>query len=127
MKIALAQLNQTVGDIRGNMQRIRRALARAKKAGAELIVFPEMAVTGYPPRDLVEFPQFIEKNQQAVFELAKEVDRPAELLGFVDTNQEKEGKRLHIAAALLAGGKIQAIRHKTILPTDDVFDETRYF
>jgi NAD+ synthase (glutamine-hydrolysing) len=127
MKIALAQINPTVGDIRGNIRRIREWIARAQKARADMIIFPEMTVTGYPPRDLVEYPRFVEKNRQAVMDLARQVNRIAVVLGFVDINTDKAGKRLHNSAALLSGGKIQAIRHKTLLPTYDVFDEARYF
>jgi NAD+ synthase (glutamine-hydrolysing) len=127
MKIALAQINPTVGDIPGNMRLIRDWISRAKKAGADLVVFPEMAVTGYPPRDLLEFPAFIEKNRQAVYELATQVDKPAVILGFVDVNPEKEGKPLLNATALLADRQVFAVRYKTLLPTYDVFDEARYF
>ncbi len=127
MKIAIAQLNQTVGDIRGNMRRIQNALARAEKARADLVIFPEMAVTGYPPRDLLEFPRFIEKNRQAVQDLAAHVGKTAAIVGFVDKNPNKEGKRLMNSAALLSEGKVAAVRYKTLLPTYDVFDEARYF
>ena len=127
MKIALAQMNPTVGDIRGNVRRIREWIGRAQKAGADLVVFPEMAVTGYPPRDLVDFPRFIEKNIQAVQELAAQVDTPAAIVGFVDKNPAAEGKRLLNAAALLGRRKILGVRYKTLLPTYDVFDEARYF
>jgi NAD+ synthase (glutamine-hydrolysing) len=127
MKIALAQVNQTVGDIRGNMRRIREFIARAAKQHADLVVFPEMAVTGYPPRDLLEFPEFIDKNRQAVLELAGQLDKPYAIVGFVDRNPLPEGKRLMNAAALLGDHQVLATRYKSLLPTYDVFDEGRYF
>lgn len=127
MKIALAQINQTVGDIRGNIRRIREWISRAKKSGADLVLFPEMAVTGYPPRDLLEYPKFIEKNIQAVQELASQVDTTGAIVGFVDRNPAPEGKRLLNAAALLGKRQILGVRHKSLLPTYDVFDEARYF
>jgi NAD+ synthase (glutamine-hydrolysing) len=127
MKIALAQINQTVGDLPGNMRRIRAMIARAEKSGAELVVFPEMAVTGYPPRDLLEFPKFVENNRQEVFALARQVTSPSVLLGYVDWNPDKEGKRLLNAVSLLGNKQVLATRYKTLLPTYDVFDEARYF
>jgi NAD+ synthase (glutamine-hydrolysing) len=127
MKIAIAQVNQTVGDLRGNMRRIREFIARAGKAGADLVLFPELAVTGYPPRDLLEFPRFVEKNRQAVLELASQLDKPAAIVGFVDANPLPEGKRLMNAAALIGRRQVLATRYKSLLPTYDVFDEARYF
>src|SRR5262245_13873213 len=127
MKIAIAQINPTVGNIRGNVQRIKDWTARAKAGGADLVLFPEMAITGYPPRDLLEYPKFIAKNRQAVQDLARQIDKPAVLVGFVDRNPNPEGKRLLNAAALLGDRQLLAVRYKTLLPTYDVFDEARYF
>src|SRR5882762_6109345 len=127
MKVAIAQINQTVGDIAGNLHRIRTFISRAEKAQAELVLFPEMSITGYPPRDLLEFPSFVKRSRQAVDELAKTVDKTAVILGFVDFNSEKEGKPLLNATALLANRSIMAVRYKMLLPTYDVFDEARYF
>ena len=95
MKVALAQINPTVGDIAGNLRRIRADLSReAARCKADLVVFPELSLTGYPPRDLVEQGQFVERNRQALQELAPHVTRPAVIVGFVDTqNQAKAGKR----------------------------------
>jgi NAD+ synthase (glutamine-hydrolysing) len=127
MKVALAQINPTVGDIRGNARKIRDWTARAARRGADLVLFPELAITGYPPRDLVEHAHFVERNRRAVQELAERIQRPAVVLGFVDQNPEPQGNRLCNAAAFLTGGRIAAVRHKRLLPTYDVFDESRHF
>jgi NAD+ synthetase len=127
MRIALAQINPTVGDIRGNLARIRAWTTRAARKKADLVVFPELCITGYPPRDLVEQAHFIEKNKQALQELARHITRPGVIVGFIDTNPVQGQKGLFNAAAVLAGRKVVAIRHKTLLPNYDVFDETRHF
>lgn len=127
MKIALAQINPTVGDISGNSRKIRAWTARAADAHADLVIFPEMCITGYPPRDLVEHQHFIEKNKKAVQDLANAIQKPAVIVGFVDINPGKVGKPLYNAAALLNHGQIAGVRYKTLLPTYDVFDETRHF
>src|SRR5262249_22364478 len=119
MKIALAQINPTVGDIDGNLRRIRDFTARAKARGADLVVFPELSITGYPPRDLLDLPTFIHKSRAALEELVTTVTRPAILVGYVEENPKK-GKPYN-AAALLSDGKIIATRFKTLLPTYDVF------
>src|ERR1017187_7734963 len=100
MKIALAQINPLVGDIRRNLAKIRAWTARAARRNADLVVFPELCITGYPPRDLVEHPRFVEKNKLAVQELAAGITRPAVVVGFVDTNPVKGEKGLHNAAAV---------------------------
>ena len=92
-----------------------------------MVVFPDLAVTGCPPRDLLEYPAFVEKNRQAVYDLARQVTRIAVVLGFVDVNPEKAGKPWLNAVALLHGGRVAAVRHKMLLPTYDVFDEGRHF
>jgi NAD+ synthase (glutamine-hydrolysing) len=127
MKIALAQINTTVGDIIGNRDMVLQAMEKAKKKGANIVVFPELCLTGYPPRDLLGLHGFVESNLQAVQEIATRSDQMGVIVGFVDRNPKKEGRRFHNSAALLAEGKIQAIIHKTLLPTYDVFDEDRYF
>lgn len=127
MKLALAQINPTVGDIAGNLRLIRRWMARAKARGADLVIFPELCITGYPPRDLVEHVRFVEKNRQAVQELAAQTKGMAAIVGFVDYNPLPYGKKLCNAAAVLQGGKITAVRCKSLLPTYDVFDESRNF
>jgi len=127
MKIALAQIDPTVGDIDGNVERILRACAAARERGADLVVLPELALVGYPPRDLVERPSFARKNREALASLASRIDRPAAILGFVDENPTNVGKPVRNAAALVGGGQVLAVRAKALLPTYDVFDEARYF
>jgi NAD+ synthase (glutamine-hydrolysing) len=127
MKIAAAQINPTVGDIAGNVEKILQYIGRAKELGAQLVVFPELCLTGYPPRDLLERSSFIEQNNNALNDLASRVKDIAALVGFVEKNPTGEGKPLYNAAALLDNGDIAYISFKTLLPTYDVFDETRYF
>ncbi len=127
MKIALAQINTTVGDIRGNRDRILEAIKKANALGADLAVFPELALTGYPPRDLLGLHGFVESNLRALHEIAVQSKSMGIVLGFVDQNPEKEGKNFFNSAAFLAEGGIQSVVHKTLLPTYDVFDEDRYF
>lgn len=127
MKVAMAQINTTVGDVRGNRDRVLTCLEQAREMGADLTVFPELCLTGYPPRDLLGLHGFVDTNIQALHEIASRVDRVAAVVGFVDRNKAGFGKEFHNAAAYLAAGKIQAIIHKTLLPTYDVFDEDRYF
>ena len=127
MKIALAQINPIVGDIRGNLAKIRAEIKLAQRKKVDLVVFPELCITGYPPRDLVELADFVEKNKAAVQELAREITRPAVILGFVDTDLKGQKKVLYNAAAVLSNRKVIAVRHKTLLPNYDVFDERRHF
>ncbi len=127
MKVALAQINPTVGDLAGNIRLIHRFMARAERRKADLVVFPELCMTGYPPRDLVEHASFINKNRQAVQELAAHTRRMGVIVGYIERNPAKGEKALFNSAALLAHGRVQALRHKTLLPTYDVFDESRYF
>src|SRR5688572_29785852 len=127
MKIALAQINPTVGDITGNVRLIHSFIQKASQKQADLIVFPELAITGYPPRDLVEYPKFIDANRRALDELARETGSMGVLLGFVDRLPKPAGRGIANAAALLHQGRIVAIRHKSLLPTYDVFDELRHF
>lgn len=127
MKIALAQINATVGDIRGNVERILGAYRRALAAGAELVLFPEQAVGGYPPRDLLEQPDFVRANLAALKRLARAAGDRGMVVGYVDVNRARVGKRFFNAAALLWRGRTAARRFKTLLPTYDVFDEGRYF
>jgi NAD+ synthase (glutamine-hydrolysing) len=127
MKIALGQINTTVGDINGNRDRVIQALGRARDLGADIAVFPELCLTGYPPRDLLGLHGFVEANFRAVQEIAAHSGSMGVVVGFVDRNPKKEGRDFYNAAAFLAEGKIQAVVHKTLLPTYDVFDEDRYF
>ena len=127
MRLALAQLNTTVGDLRGNCARIRDAYQRASDAGADLMLVPELAITGYPPRDLLAKRRFVQDNLHALDELAGPVSATGLLVGYVDHNPHRPGREYLNAAALLHRGKIVARRYKTLLPTYDVFDEDRYF
>jgi len=126
MKIALAQFNPTVGDFEGNRARILEMAREAKSGGAELAVFSELCICGYPPQDLIERPAFAERNQQELVRLAQEISLPA-LVGFVGKAQDNTGKPVANSAALIAHGKILFEQRKMLLPTYDVFDETRYF
>jgi NAD+ synthase (glutamine-hydrolysing) len=127
MRIALAQINTTVGDINGNRDRVIREMERSQALGADIAVFPELCLTGYPPRDLLSLHGFVESNQRALEEIAARTGSMGVILGFVDRNPRKEGKDFFNAAAFLAEGKVQGVIHKTLLPTYDVFDEDRYF
>ena len=127
MRIALAQINTTVGDINGNRDRVIQAMGKSQALGADIAVFPELCLTGYPPRDLLGLHGFVESNQRALEEIAAHTGSMGVVLGFVDRNPSKEGKDFFNAAAFLVEGKIHGIIHKTLLPTYDVFDEDRYF
>ncbi len=126
MKIALAQFNPTVGDFEGNSARILELAREAQAHGADLAVFSELCLCGYPPQDLIERPAFIERNQKELARLAKVVAIPA-LVGYVGKAQDDTGKPVANCAALIAGGKILFEQRKMLLPTYDVFDESRYF
>jgi NAD+ synthase (glutamine-hydrolysing) len=126
MKIGFAQINPTVGDLSGNFEKIAGAYKRLAGAGAELVVTPELAITGYPPQDLLFKSQFVPKNLEILEKLQGHIRGAGLLVGFVDRNQGR-GKPFHNAAALLQPGQPIAKTHKSLLPTYDVFDEDRYF
>jgi NAD+ synthase (glutamine-hydrolysing) len=137
IRLALAQINTTVGDLQGNKEKMLQAMSRARELGVDLLAFPEMAVPGYPPEDLLLKPSFVEANQATLQEIAQATranpsirardDRPAitAIVGFV--HHEPEGGDIHNAAAVLSEGRIAAVYHKTYLPNYSVFDEDRYF
>jgi len=127
MKIALAQINTTVGDLAGNEAKILAAYQRGVEVGAELVIFPELAVTGYPPRDLLLKRHFVERNLEVLSRLATATGATGMLVGFVGKNEQGVGREATNSTALLQNGKIVATRSKTLLPTYDVFDEDRYF
>ena len=127
MKIALAQINTTVGDLAGNEAKILAAYGRAEAAGVDLVLFPELTTTGYPPRDLLLKKDLIAGNQALLRRLAESSRQTAMLVGYVGENQSPTGREVTNEAALLHHGKIVATRAKTLLPTYDVFDEDRYF
>jgi NAD+ synthase (glutamine-hydrolysing) len=126
MKIGFAQLDTTVGDLKGNSGKILRAYHRLADAGAELVLTPELALTGYPPQDLVFKSRFVPETLEILQQLHGRMGKAALLVGFVDRN-EGRGKPFHNAAALLETGKPIRTTHKSLLPTYDVFDEDRYF
>ncbi len=127
MRTAVAQMNPVVGDVKGNVSMALDFLRRAEASGAELAVFPELALTGYPPLDLLERDEFVKENLLALSALAACTRRAACLIGYADFNPSARGRRLRNGAALLHGGKIAARRFKSLLPTYDIFDESRYF
>ncbi|HNQ88713.1 MAG TPA: NAD+ synthase [Verrucomicrobiota bacterium] len=127
MKIAVAQINTTVGDWAGNEGRIRAAYARGVAAGADLVVVPELAIPGYPPRDLLLRRGFVEANLAVLDRLRQATGRTGLLVGYVDWNRRMPGRNLANAVALLHEGRVLARRTKTLLPSYDVFDEDRYF
>ena len=122
LRIGLCQINTTVGDIEGNTRKILHNIARGKKMGADLLVFPEMAVTGYPPEDLLLMPKFIEANLKAIHRIAKATSSTTAIVGFVD----KKGDIFN-SAAILHNGKMIDAYSKIYLPNYGVFDEDRYF
>lgn len=126
MKIGFAQINSTVGDLRGNFEKILAAYERLSAVGAELVVTPELAITGYPPQDLLFKSLFVPQNLEVLEKLHASIRQAGLLVGFVDQNRG-HGKPFHNAAALLRAGAPVAVTHKSRLPTYDVFDEDRYF
>jgi NAD+ synthase (glutamine-hydrolysing) len=127
VKIALGQINPTVGDFTGNSQKIIAFAERARSAGADLIIFSEMSVCGYPARDMVERPAFVQRNRETVEKIAREAKGIAVICGFVTPAEAETGKSVMNSAALLAGGEVQFLQSKMLLPTYDVFDEQRNF
>ncbi len=128
MRIALAQIDTTAGDVAGNRERIRAAWGRARQEGADLVVVPEMAAIGYPPRDLLLRDGVIRAAAEAVESLARDfADGPAAVIGTAFRNPRPTGRALWNAAVVARGGRIEAVYAKRCLPTYDVFDEARYF
>jgi NAD+ synthase (glutamine-hydrolysing) len=127
VKIALGQINPTVGDFSGNAAKIISYSLQARNAGAGLILFPELAVCGYPPRDLVERPSFVARCQATIEKIAAETQGIAVICGTVTPAEAESGKKVMNSAALLRDGRIDFIQSKMLLPTYDVFDEMRNF
>ncbi len=127
MKIALGQINPTVGDFSGNAAKIIQFALQARSAGAGLILFPELAVCGYPPRDLVERASFVARNRASAEKIAAETQGIAVICGMVTPAEADSGKKAMNSAALLRDGRIDFIQSKMLLPTYDVFDEMRNF
>ena len=131
MKIALAQINTVVGDLDGNTNKIVSYINQARLRNADLVVFPELAITGYPPQDLLLKESFVKENKEALKKIIENSKGLAVIVGFVDYDITKKGKDGRIAkynsAALIRDKQIIGIQNKTLLPTFDVFDEARYF
>src|SRR5579872_5742928 len=127
VKIALGQINPTVGDFRGNASKIIDFSHRARAAGAGLILFPELSICGYPPRDLVERPSFVRQNRESAECIASQTAGISVIAGMVTPADSDTGKAVMNSAALLQDGKIAFIQSKMLLPTYDVFDEMRNF
>lgn len=126
MRIFLAQLNYTIGDFEGNTALISSALEKAKSEGADLAVFSELAICGYPPDDLLDYPHFVEQCEQAMEAIAQCCQGIAAIVGGVMRNDGK-GRKLHNVACFIQNGKIEHVVKKTLLPTYDIFHEARYF
>jgi NAD+ synthase (glutamine-hydrolysing) len=129
MRVTIAQINPTVGDLEGNFRIIEKAVARAGLDSSDLVVFPELTTIGYPPQDLLERPWFVEQTQrylEKVVALSERYDGLGILIG-TPTFSAEAGKSLHNSAVLIYRGAVLAERHKSLLPSYDVFDETRYF
>jgi NAD+ synthase (glutamine-hydrolysing) len=127
VKIALGQINPTVGDFAGNAARIVEVSLRVKAAGAGMVLFPELSICGYPPRDLVERPSFVEHNRSAAERIARDTRGIAVICGMVTPAEAGTGKSVMNSAALLKDGAIAFVQSKMLLPTYDVFDEMRNF
>ena len=130
MKLTLAQLNPTIGDIQGNLAKIEKTLSQCSKDSPDLVIFPELFLVGYPPRDLLERPSFIARTQGAIEKLLKvsrNYGQTGIIVGVPQPNHQPTGKAIHNSALLLYQGKLLFTHHKSLLPTYDVFDEPRYF
>ena len=130
MKVTLAQLNSTIGDIEGNLAKMVAVLSQGDKESSDLVIFPELFLVGYTPRDLLERPSFIEKTRRAIEELERLSRRypgTGILFGAPLPSERPTGKGLYNSAILVARGEVLLKQHKSLLPTYDVFDEARYF
>lgn len=127
MKIAIAQLNYHIGHFENNFAKIKEAIEDAEKEGADLVLFGELAVCGYPPRDFLEFSDFIKKCEDLIERIKPLTKNIAAVVGSPSVNEKAEGKDLYNSAYFIAGGEVLAVCHKALLPTYDVFDEYRYF
>ncbi len=127
MRIAISQSNYHIGNFEHNFQKMKQAIDLAKQDAVDLLVFSELSVCGYPPRDFLEFEDFIEQCEGVIDRLAKETDGIAIVVGSPSRNPRIEGKDLFNSAYFIVDGKVEHIAHKALLPTYDVFDEYRYF
>lgn len=127
MKIGFAQINTTVGDLAGNAEKILSAHRRLSQLGAEIVLTPELALTGYPPQDLLFKSRFVPRNLETLESIAAEVSGAAMVVGFVSLREGTTGRPFRNSAAIIEKGKPVRVIHKSLLPTYDVFDEARYF
>jgi NAD+ synthase (glutamine-hydrolysing) len=127
MRIALAQLNYLIGDFENNIAKIKSYIQKAKDMPADVVIFSELAICGYPPRDFLEFDDFITRCHDGILSIAQECKDIAVIIGGPSINSSERGKPLYNSAYFIADGKIQSTFHKTLLPNYDVFDEYRYF
>ncbi len=127
MKVAMAQQNYHIGNFDANFEKIRQGIQAAKEQGADIVLFGELAVCGYPPRDFLEFRDFIQRSQQVIDQLKAESEGIAIVVGAPSVNPVIEGKDLFNSAYFIADGEVLHIAHKALLPTYDIFDEYRYF
>ena len=127
MRIALAQLNFHIGNFEENTRKIINHINLSKNEGVDLVVFPELAVCGYPPLDFLEFNDFIERCNHAISEIAQACIGVAAIVGAPTVNPRSEGKNLFNSAYFFENGAVKQVVHKTLLPNYDVFDEYRYF
>src|SRR3972149_5256281 len=127
LRVAMAQINPTVGDLQGNLHLIRQAIERGEEASVRRVILSELCISGYPPKDLLERPAFVRHCREALEDLAGGVKNTAALVGYPEENTGPTGKPVFNSSALLHQGKIVARVRKTLLPTYDIFDENRYF
>jgi NAD+ synthase (glutamine-hydrolysing) len=127
MKIALAQLNYHIGNFEGNFAKIEKSITEAKREKADLVIFSELAICGYPPRDFLEFDDFIRRCDATVQKVAELTHNIAVIIGAPSKNPQVDGKKLFNSAFFLSEGKVNDVIHKALLPTYDIFDEYRYF
>jgi NAD+ synthase (glutamine-hydrolysing) len=127
MRISIAQLNYHIGNFTKNKELICNAIGKARAEGSDLVIFSELSVPGYPPLDLLDHYDFVEKCNATVLEIAKECVGIAAIVGAPTINRNQKGKKLYNSALLLSEGKITYTANKALLPTYDIFDEYRYF
>lgn len=127
MKIALVQINTTIGDFEGNTEKIFQFIALARQKQCDLVIFPELAIPGYPPTDYIDKQDFVQANLKKLDQIAKASQGIGIILGYLEVNHDQEGKPFYNGAALISEGKIISRVYKTLLPSYDVFDENRYF
>ncbi|MEX0928695.1 MAG: nitrilase-related carbon-nitrogen hydrolase [Balneolales bacterium] len=127
MRIRSEQLNPIVGDIEGNAAKIRTSLKKAEKESIDLLILPEMCLCGYPPMDLLERESFLKKTEAELQKIIESTGETGLLFGSPVRNLSKTGRPLFNSAVFAHQGELKAVTHKTLLPTYDVFDESRYF